>query len=390
MSVGSFKANSTPDPPRLLVVDDEDAILETMSFTFMDDYEVITTNDARRGLEILVEKAPVAVVLTDQRMPHMTGVEFLREVYARHPDTVRIMLTGFADSDATIQAINDGHIYAYLDKPWEPAELKQTVKNAVEHFSLTVENRRLIENLGRANQFLEAVMDRFDVGAIALDTAGIIQAINQAARKYLEMEDDPMGIGIGEILVRQGLENVAEAVAGVSEEMSGSFEDLEVGIAGESHKLRISSRSLESREGDRLGRVILFKEISHEPLRRRFEERLVALSQLGDGLRDEFVSTLDELSKLAEQVVGSGVTSPDMALLSERVTRTQTAITSWLEIDDLMCRDDFPDAQLLIERMRLANKRWPQSVEMPERVLTLAKRVESYYESGENPKRRVL
>ena len=300
------------------------------------------------------------------------------------------MLTGFADSDATIQAINDGHIYAYLDKPWEPAELKQMVKNAVEHFSLTAENRRLIENLGRANRFLEAVMDRFDVGAIALDTAGIIQAINQAARKYLEMEDDPMGIGIGEILVRQGLENVAEAVAGVSEEMSGSFEDLEVGIAGESHKLRISSRSLESREGDRLGRVILFKEISHEPLRRRFEERLVALSQLGDGLRDEFVSTLDELSKLAEQVVGSGVTSPDMALLSERVTRTQTAITSWLEIDDLMCRDDFPDAQLLIERMRLANKRWPQSVEMPERVLTLAKRVESYYESGENPKRRVL
>jgi len=79
-----------------------------------------------------------------------------------------------------------------------------------------------------------------------------------------------------------------------------------------------------------------------------------------------------------------------MALLTERVTRTQTAITSWLEIDDQMSREDFPDAQLLIERMRLANKRWPQSVETPERVLTLAKRVESYYESGENPKQRVL
>ncbi|MFB0977644.1 MAG: response regulator, partial [Myxococcota bacterium] len=129
-----------PDLPRLLVVDDEDAILETMSFTFMDDYEVITTNDARRGLEILTEQPSIAVVLTDQRMPHMTGVEFLREVYEQHPDTVRIMLTGFADSDATIQAINDGHIYAYLDKPWEPAELKQTVKNAANHYALTVEN----------------------------------------------------------------------------------------------------------------------------------------------------------------------------------------------------------------------------------------------------------
>lgn len=379
-----------PDRPRLLVVDDEDAILETMSFTFMDDYEVITTNDARRGLEILVEQAPIAVVLTDQRMPHMTGVEFLREVYAQHPDTVRIMLTGFADSDATIQAINDGHIYAYLDKPWEPAELKQTVKNAVQHYSLTLENRRLIENLGRGNQFLEAVMDRFDIGAMALDTDGIIQAINQAARRYLKLDDDPKGVGIREILVRQGLAHVAEAVDCVSEEMDGSFEDLEVMTASATHRLRVSSRSLESRGGERLGRVILFKEISHEPLRRNFEELLVALSQHGDGLRKEFKRSLDKLSKLGEQVASSGITSPSMSFLSERVTRTQTAISGWLEIDDLMCREDYPDAKLLIERMRLANKRWPQSVEVPVRVLSLGKLVESYYESGVNPKERVL
>ena len=107
-------------------------------------------------------------------------------------------------------------------------------------------------------------------------------------------------------------------------------------------------------------------------------------------MRDEFKKSLDELSKLGEQVAGSGITSPSMSMLSERVTRTQTAISSWLEIDDLMCREDYPDAQLLIDRMRLANKRWPHSVEMPESVLTLGKRVESYYESGENPKQRVL
>lgn len=391
MSSDSDRATiAYPDRPRLLVVDDEDAILETMSFTFMDDYEVITTNDARRGLEILVEQAPIAVVLTDQRMPHMTGVEFLREVYAQHPDTVRIMLTGFADSDATIQAINDGHIYAYLDKPWEPAELKQTVKNAVQHYSLTLENRRLIENLGRGNQFLEAVMDRFEIGAMALDTDGIIQAINQAARRYLKLDDDPKGVGIREILVRQGLAHVAEAVDCVSEEMDGSFEDLEVMTASTTHRLRVSSRSLESRGGERLGRVILFKEISHEPLRRNFEELLVALSQHGDGLRKEFKRSLDKLSKLGEQVASSGITSPSMSFLSERVTRTQTAISSWLEIDDLMCREDYPDAKLLIERMRLANKRWPQSVEVPVRILSLGKLVESYYESGVNPQERVL
>ena len=379
-----------PDPPRLLVVDDEEAILETMSFTFADDYDVITANDARRALEILEEQAPVAVVLTDQRMPHMTGVEFLREVYQRHPDTVRIMLTGFADAATTIQAINDGHIYAYVDKPWEPTELKQTVKNAAQHFALTVENRRLVANLGRGNLFLSAVMDRFETGAIALDTDEIIQATNQPVRSYLKIDDDSVGTQVGEILVRQGLENVAAAVAGVSEEMDGSFEDLEMMVAGAAHRLRISSRFLESQGGERLGRVLFFKEISHEPLRRRFEELVVALSQPNGEPREEFARALDELSKLGEQVAGSGITSPSMSLLTERLTRTQTAITSWLEIDDLMYREDYPDAQMLIERMRLANNRWPSGVELPERVADLGKRVESYYESGENPKQRVL
>ena len=83
----------------------------------------------------------------------------LKQVYEHHPDTVRIILTGFADSDATIQAINDGHIYAYVNKPWEPDELKQLVKRAVDHHQLTVENRRLLDNLSHANSFLEAVMD---------------------------------------------------------------------------------------------------------------------------------------------------------------------------------------------------------------------------------------
>jgi CheY-like chemotaxis protein len=379
-----------PDPPRLLVVDDEEAILETMSFTFADDYEVITTNDARRGLEILEERAPVAVVLTDQRMPHMTGVEFLREVYQRHPDTVRIMLTGFADSAATIQAINDGHIYAYLDKPWEPAELKQTVKNAAQHFTLTVENRRLVDDLGRGNLFLGAVMDRFETGAIALDSDGIIQATNQPVRKYLKVGDDAVGSDIGEVLVNQGLENVATAVASVSVDMDGSFEDLEMMVDDAPHRLRISSRFLESPGGDRLGRVLFFKEVSHEPVRRRFEELVVALSQSEGELREEIGIALDELERIGEQVASSGITSPSMSILSERLTRTQTAITSWLEIEDLMCREDYPDAQMLIERMRLANHRWPHGVELPERVGALAKRVESYYESGENPKQRVL
>ncbi len=379
-----------PNPARVLVVDDEDAILETMAFTFVDDYEVITTNDARRGLEILEEQGPLAVVLTDQRMPHMTGVEFLAEVYKRHPDTVRIMLTGFADSDATIQAINDGHIYAYLDKPWEPTELKQAVKNAVELHTLSVENRSLLEHLRIGYQFLESLMDKFETGAIALDTDGTIRATNHPARQYLKIDDDPVGMSIGELFVRQGLEDISQALADTSEDEGGVFEGLEVMMSGAAQRLRISGRPLEGREGGQLGRVIFFKEISHEPLRGRFEEIVTGLSDHDGSLREPIQNTLGELSKLGGEVSGSGITSPSMSLLAERITRIQTAISSWLEIDDLMCREDFPDAQMLIERMRLANERWPTSTPVPGRVTTLGKRIESYYESGENPKQRVL
>ena len=80
-------------------------------------------------------------MISDQRMPEMTGVEFLARVYERHPNTVRIILTGFADMDATIGAINDGHVYAYVTKPWEPDQLKQVVRRAVEHHRLRLRER---------------------------------------------------------------------------------------------------------------------------------------------------------------------------------------------------------------------------------------------------------
>jgi response regulator RpfG family c-di-GMP phosphodiesterase len=177
-------------PTRILIVDDEEAILETMTFTFEDDYEVFTSSDARRALDVLEKNAPFHVVLTDQRMPNMSGVEFLAEVCERHPNTVRMILTGFSDMDAIIQAINDGHVYAYITKPWEPDQLKLLMKQAVEHYNLSVENSRLLLDLRRVNVYLEAVMDQLDMGALAVDEDGIVQAANRPVRDYLALEGE--------------------------------------------------------------------------------------------------------------------------------------------------------------------------------------------------------
>ncbi|MCA9509127.1 MAG: response regulator [Myxococcota bacterium] len=376
--------------PKLLVVDDEEAILETMAFTFEDDYDVVTSNDARRALDLLDENAPVAVVITDQRMPDMTGSQLLAEVYARHPETSRIILTGFADMASTVQAINDGHVYAYVNKPWEPDDLKQVVRRAYEHHALLMENRRLVDELRRSNRFLEAVIDRLDTGAIAVDPAGVVQAANASAREMLKLPDDPRGVSLDDVMKSKGLEALAATIQKLASEAGGRFEDAELRVGDGARRLRITLETLGQRDGEPIGRVILFKEVSHEPLRRRFDEIVIDTGQHEGELRPRLDEALRELRALADDVRGSGIASPGMAELGERVSRAQTAIQNWLDVDDLLVREDYPDAQLLRDRMNVAAQRWPSGEALPARVAELARRVEGYYESGENPRQRVL
>jgi CheY-like chemotaxis protein len=374
--------------PRILVVDDEEAILETMAFTFEDDYEVLTSASPREALAQLEREGPVAVVISDQRMPEMTGVEFLARVFALHPTTVRIILTGFADMDAIIRAINDGHVYAYITKPWEPDQLKQVVRRAVDHHALAVENERLVGDLRGSNLFLEAVMDELDTGALAIDAGGVVRAANRLARQYLGLPDDARGRPLEQALSPAVLERVGGAAMTLESE-AGCYQEMDLPV-GRGVRLRVHARTLGRPDGGALGRVILAREISHEPLRRRFDEILEGLVLAGDGaLRERLSQAQREIAKLVRELGAEGAASPGRAELRDRATRTLTAIEYWLAVDDALAREAFPDAQPLLDRMRLANQRWPQE-RLPERVRELARRVESYYESGENPKQPVL
>ncbi len=378
----------TPSPPRILVVDDEEAILETMAFTFQDDYEVYTARDARHALELLEKNKPIAAVLTDQRMPNMSGVEFVTEVCKRYPQTVRMVLTGFSDMDAIIQAINDGHVYAYVTKPWEPEQLKQLMKQAVEHYELSVENDRLLRDLHRAKVFLEAVMDELDTGALAVDASGLIQAANRPVREALSLKGDPMGRPLKQVLEEVGLAQVAAAAFRLAEEDADSFCEMELPGA-RPERLRIRVETLEDGSRAALGKVFFFREISHEPLQRRFDESLADILAAEDDLREVLEAAREHLGALSGEVA-SAVRSPGMEQLAARISRARTAIENWLDVDDALAREDFPDAQLLQDRLRVAMTRWPRGDELPARVRELARRVEDYYESGENPKQRVL
>jgi hypothetical protein len=136
--------------------------------------------------------------------------------------------------------------------------------------------------------------------------------------------------------------------------------------------------------------VILAREISHEPVRRKLDAIVEGVVSAADGaLRERLGAAQQELGGLVRELGEMGVTSPGRAELRDRASRTQTAIEYWLAVDDALSREAFPDAQPLLDRMRLASQRWPQQ-RLPERVRELARRVESYYESGENPKQPVL
>jgi CheY-like chemotaxis protein len=376
--------------PRLLIVDDEEAILETMTFTFEDDYEVFTSTSANEALTLLDKHAPIAVVISDQRMPEMTGVEFLARVFALHPTTVRIILTGFADMDAIIRAINDGHVYAYITKPWEPDQLKQVVRRAADHHALTLENERLFGDLRTANSFLEGVMDQLDTGALALDARGVVRAVNKPARQYLGLVGDVRGKELREALPKEVFDRFGGAVMCIRGDQEMSHSDIDLPV-GDGVRVRVKMHALTGAQGEDLGQVILAREISHEPMRLRFDEIVEGLATHADGaLRPRLGSAQEELGRLSQQLREKQVSAPGMGELRERTNRTLTAIEHWLTVDDALAREEFPDAQLLRERMRVASARWPLGGRLPVRVKELAQRVEAYYESGDNPKHAVL
>ncbi|MFZ0392171.1 MAG: sigma-54 dependent transcriptional regulator [Calditrichia bacterium] len=140
--------------PRILVLDDEKPVLNAIFRTLRRDYEVVLSSDGQSALQVLKDQ-PVSVILADQRMPGITGVEFFQQARTIQPNTVRILITGYTDIDATIEAVNKAKIYYYISKPWEPEELRLIVQRAVENHHLVRENQRLMEELKQANQRLQ-------------------------------------------------------------------------------------------------------------------------------------------------------------------------------------------------------------------------------------------
>lgn len=148
---------TTDSRPTVLYVDDELNNLLSFKASFRRQFNVLTAESAAEALKIL-ESQSVQVIVSDQRMPKMTGIEFFASILEKYKDPVRILLTGFADIQAVIDAINLGHVFRYCTKPWTEEELTRHLQEACQLYELRAQEKELTEKLIDTNNKMEFLL----------------------------------------------------------------------------------------------------------------------------------------------------------------------------------------------------------------------------------------
>ena len=141
----------------VLYVDDEVENLSAFKASFRRVFNVFIAESAKKGVEIL-EQNNIEIILTDQRMPETTGIEFLQSIISNYPDAIRILVTGYSDINAVKDAINKGEVYRYIEKPWDTDFMKMIIEKSYEVYSLRKQNKQLTEDLIRVNKQLEFML----------------------------------------------------------------------------------------------------------------------------------------------------------------------------------------------------------------------------------------
>lgn len=206
---------------KILLIDDEEDNLALLSRTLRLDYEIFKTTSPAEGLEILKNEA-IDVIISDHKMPEMNGVEFLQKSCGIKSDCIRLLVTAYSDTSILINAINDGKIFRYIKKPWDPTELLVIVKSALEYRQLKCENDRLIYDLkelfsGTVNAIIEALdaKDSFTLGRsrrVTFFALKIVKFFNLSNEEIGKLELAGLLHDIGMIGIPEEILNKTEAL----------------------------------------------------------------------------------------------------------------------------------------------------------------------------------
>lgn len=248
---------------KILCVDDEPNVLNALKRLFLDeDYTILIAPSGQDGLKIL-EQEHVQLVISDYRMPVMNGVEFLSKVRNKWPDTVRIVLSGYADAASIVAAINEGQIYKFIPKPWNDDELKITISTAIERYFLFKKNLELAEELQKKNNELtrlnnileehlefrakaldiqQRILDALPVGVMGIDFNNIIVMLNSKWIKLGNSAKYAIGANIFEVMP----ENIINFIKETKAKHSASTQ---IELGGVSGRLMCSLLESEEQEG---------------------------------------------------------------------------------------------------------------------------------------------
>ena len=338
----------------LLIVDDEKPIVDSLQGLFRRDYQVFTGMSAEEGLAVIAREK-IDVVLSDQRMSPVDGTEFLVQVRAKSPDTVRILVTGYADIESVIRAVIYGQIYGYVTKPWKPDELETLVKQAVRHLELIEENARLTVELREANvgleakvaertaeledleQYKEGIISNLTSGLLVTDGDGRITSLNPAAGKILEIQQ-PSGMKGRAVSEHERLQYFSEAITRTMAEGKLDYQEFTIPLStGETQYIGYGTSVLSGTLGQPRGVIVIFRDTTEK---RRFEEQMVqseklaAIGELAGGVAHEINNPLGVIlgftQLLLKQDWADGV-KQKLKHIESQTFRCKTIVTNLLK-----------------------------------------------------------
>jgi two-component system cell cycle sensor histidine kinase/response regulator CckA len=298
---------------RVLLVDDEPQVLVALEDLLSEEFDVLKAQSGEDALKVIGAQQEIAVVITDQRMPKMTGDEFLTRL-DKHGAT-RILLTGYADLSAVIRAVNEGKIFAYVTKPWNAEDLWLTVHNAAEHFHLAQELTNERQRLQSKTHLLDSILDCMGEGIVAADQAGKFLVFNRRAEKILGM--GPANVAPEGWSAKYGLHLPDQKTPLPSEQlpmtriMNGeSFVELDMFVknaAVPGTAVAVTATPLTGESGEIVGGISVLRDVTQQ---RQLEAQLIqsqkmeAIGQLAGGVAHDFNNLLAVIMGYGELLLG--------------------------------------------------------------------------------------
>ena len=298
---------------RVLLVDDEPQVLVALEDLLSEEFDVLKAQSGEDALRVMRREPEIAVVITDQRMPKMTGDEFLTRL-DKHAAT-RILLTGYADLSAVIRAVNEGKIFAYVTKPWNAEDLWMTVHHAAEHFHLAQELTNERQRLQDKTHLLDSILDCMGEGVVAADSQGKVLVFNRHAEKILgkgatELSPEMWAKKYGLHLPDQKTPIPSEQLPMTRILNGESFVELDMFVKNDhvpGTAVAVTATPLTDGDGVRVGGISVLRDVTQQRLleaQLMQAQKMEAIGQLAGGVAHDFNNLLAVIMGYGELLLG--------------------------------------------------------------------------------------